>query len=104
MQTTIVPRTTAWRQGKGTSAVATPQTQTRRKEVHVYTHVQFVGSNGINRAYVLWQAILSKCSRKEEWLIQRRAEKSGRSNSVILVLEPKFLSLHVPLFPPKFAL
>lgn len=81
VQTTTVPRTTAWRQRKRTAAVATlPQTQARRKytcricgEPMASTgHSQFYGKRYCPNS--------PEQVPKEEWLAQRRAEKSGRSN------------------------
>ena len=80
VQTTTVPRTTAWRQRKRTAAVATlPQTQARRKytcticgEPMACTgHSQFYGKRYCPNA--------PGQVPKEQWLAERRAEKSGRN-------------------------
>lgn len=81
VRTTTVPRTTTWRQRKRTAAASTlPHTQARRKymcticgEPMVSTgHSQFYGKRYCPNA--------PGQVPKEEWLAQRRAEKSGRSN------------------------
>ena len=84
VQTTTVPRTTAWHHRKRTSrsAVATlplPQTQARRSTLTICGepmastgHSQFYGKQYCPNA-------LGQIP-KEKWLIQRRAEITGRSN------------------------
>ena len=81
VQTTTVPRTTAWRQRKRAAAVATlPEAQARRKyacticgePMATTGHSQFYGKRYCPNA--------PSQIPKEEWLAQRRAEKSGRSN------------------------
>ena len=78
VRTAAVPRTTAWRQKKRIATL--PQAQTRRKytctvcgEPMASTgHSQFYGKRYCPNA--LGQVP------KEEWLAQRRAERSGRRN------------------------
>ena len=81
VQTTTVPRTTAWRQRKRAAVVSTlPQAQTRRKYTCTICgepmsstgHSQFYGKRYCPNA--------PGQVPKKEWLAQRRAEKSGKSN------------------------
>ena len=114
MQSTTVPRTTAWRQGERTAAVAKlPCVRWQytctvcREPITSPGHSQFYGKRYCPNA--------PGQIPKEEWLAQRRAEKSEKSSlnqsitwpvvsSLLYIYEFEFPLHFDPLpFPPSFS-